>query len=121
LIFYTLQGPTCKLEIYEDKILLIKRSWLSLFLRKESPNFWKICELSQFEITVPKFLIFSGKIEWATFNGSKGTFRFSTNATMMKKIETYLQKRVIKNHKLLCQISDLTAPHNNSKERLHVA
>jgi hypothetical protein len=59
---------------------------------------WQICALSHFEITVPKFFIFSGKLQWSTFEGSAGTFRFSTNALMVKKIETYIQKRVLKNH-----------------------
>ena len=98
MIFYTLQGPTCKLEIYEDKIRITRKSWARIFGKNEFPDSFQISELSYFEITVPKFLFVSGKIEWSTFSGQKGTFRFSTNPAMMKKIETYLQKRVIKNH-----------------------
>lgn len=97
MIFYTLQGPTSKLEIYADKMRLVKKNWAYLLSRKVEIDTWNINELSQFEITVPKFLFFSGKIEWNTFNGEKGMFRFSTNAQMMKKIEIYLQKRVLKN------------------------
>lgn len=100
LIFYTLQGPTSKLEIYEDEIRLIRKTWARLFGKNEFPDRFKIHELSHFEITVPKFLFVSGKIEWSTFNGEKGAFRFSTNPAMVKKIEIYLQKRVIKNHQL---------------------
>ncbi len=107
LIFYTLQGPTSKLEIYDDKIKLLKGAWLNVFTKKDSGDTWKISELSYFEITVPKFLFFSGKIEWTTFSGEKGTFRFSTNAQMVKKIEIYLQKRVIKNHQQLSNIKPL--------------
>lgn len=98
MIFYTLQGPTYQLEIYEDKIRLVKKPWTHLFTRKEEMDTFRISELSQFEITAPKFMIFSGKLQWTTFNGEKGTFRFSTNPAMVKKIETYLQKRVLKNH-----------------------
>ena len=98
LIFYTIKGPTSKLEIYSDKIKLIKKRWLQLFTKKDQVDSWQINELSEFEIKVPKFFIFSGKIEWTTFNGQKGTFRFSTNAHMTKKIEVYLQKRIQKNY-----------------------
>lgn len=98
MIFYTLQGPTCKLEICEDKIRVTRKTWARLFGKNEFPEDFKIAELSHFEITVPKFLFVSGKLEWTTFNGQKGTFRFTTNPAMVKKIETYLQKRVIKNH-----------------------
>jgi hypothetical protein len=98
LIFYTLQGPTSKLEICEDKIRVIRRTWAWILGRNENPDHFKISELSHFEITVPKFLFFSGKLEWTTFSGHRGSFRFSTNPAMVKKIETYLQKRVIKNH-----------------------
>lgn len=97
MIFYTLQGPTSKLEIYADKMRLVKKNWAYFLFRKEEIITWNINELCQFEITVPKFLFFSGKIEWTTFKGEKGMFRFSTNAQMMKKIEIYLQKRVLKN------------------------
>ena len=98
MIFYTLQGPTSKLEIYNDKIQLIKKKWIQIFSKKDHMDTWSINDLSEFEITVPKFLIFSGKLEWTTFNGEKGTFRFTTNAVMTKKIETYLKKRILKNY-----------------------
>ncbi len=101
MIFYTLRGPTAKLEIYNDKIRLIKKTWVKLLSKKESSDTWFISDLSEFEITVPKFLFFSGKIEWTTFSGQKGSFRFTTNALMTKKIETYLQKRVLKNYQAL--------------------
>ena len=101
LIFYTLQGPTAKLEIFNDKIRLIKKTWVKLLSKTEPSDTWFIRDLSEFEITVPKFLFFSGKIEWTTFSGQKGTFRFTTNALMTKKIETYLQKRVLKNYQAL--------------------
>lgn len=100
MIFYTLQGPTSKLEIYDDEIRLNRKSWAKIFGKNELPDRFKISDLSYFEITVPKFLFVSGKIEWTTFSGQKGSFRFSTNPAMVKKIEIYLQKRVIKNHQL---------------------
>lgn len=100
MIFYTLQGPTYELEIYEDKIRLIKKSWFRLFSKNHQIHVWSINELAQFEITVPKFLMISGKLQWSTFQGEQGTFRFSTHPAMVKKIESYLQKRVIKNHQL---------------------
>ncbi len=98
MIFYTLQGPTHELQIYDDKIRLVKRPWTKLFTRRDLVNEWQISALSHFEITAPKFFIFSGKLQWSTFEGAPGTFRFSTNGVMVKKIETYLQKRVLKNH-----------------------
>jgi hypothetical protein len=106
VIFYTLQGPIYELEIYADTIRLVKKSWYTLFIRKSNVStIWKISDLSQFEITVPKFFMISGKIQWETFEGGKASFRFSTNPVMVKKIETYLQKRVIKNHQQKSKIS----------------
>lgn len=97
MIFYTLQGFGHQLEIHEDKIYLLKKTWLKLLTTKTPPESWELDELSHFEISVPKF-IFSGKVTWKSFDGRSGSFRFTTNAQMMKKIETYLQKRIIKNH-----------------------
>lgn len=116
MIFYTLQGPAYELEIYEDKIKLVKKSW-AIFSRKQNIDTFSINELSKFEITVPKFLFFSGKLHWETFKGETGTFRFSTNPLMVKKIETYIQKRVIKNHQALHKISELPAPLRKKKKR----
>ena len=98
MIFYTLKGPSYELEIYEDKLRLVKKPWIKIFSRKPETLDWPIKELSQFEITVPKFMMVSGKLEWHTFSGDVGQFRFTTTPAMVKKIETYLQKRVIKNH-----------------------
>jgi hypothetical protein len=117
LIFYTLQGPSYELEIYEDKIRLVKKPWAQLFSRKEELDTFRINELSQFEITVPKFMIFSGKLQWSTFNGDKGMFRFTTNPAMVKKIETYLQKRVIKNHRDLAKLQAVPDPRKNKKRQ----
>jgi hypothetical protein len=36
-------------------------------------------------------------LEWASFNGNKTSFRFSTNAVMMDKIEKYVHKLILKN------------------------
>ncbi len=77
-----------------------------MFSRKPEVHTWDIKDLSQFEITVPKFLMISGKIQWSTFTGENGTFRFTTNPQMVKKIEAYLQKRVIKNHTLLHKLEN---------------
>ncbi len=101
MIFYTLQGPTYEMEIYEDKIRLVKKPWKKIFSRKSESETFLINELSHFEISVPKFLFFSGKLQWTTFKGESATFRFSTNPVMVKKIEAYLKKRVIKNHQML--------------------
>lgn len=116
MIFYTLQGPAYELEIYEDKIKLVKKSW-AIFSRKHEIDTFSINELSKFEITVPKFLFFSGKLHWETFKGDTGHFRFSTNPQMVKKIETYIQKRVIKNHQSLQKITELPAPLKKKKKR----
>lgn len=104
LIFYTLQGPKFNLEIHEDKIKLVNKKWFNIWNRTPTVTSWEIEKLSLFEITVPSFFIFSGKIEWKTFEGQLGQFRFTTTPAMVKKIETYLQKRVIKNHQQLKQI-----------------
>jgi hypothetical protein len=105
LIFYTLQGPTGKLEIFSDHLKIVKKSWHRIFSNKNQKDLWSINELSRFEITIPKFLFFSGKIEWSTFNGESGIFRFSTNPIMVKKIEAYLQRRIIKNYQKLSKDS----------------
>lgn len=98
MIYYTLTGPTHYLEIYADKICLKKKAWLRLFSSNDSTLTWQISSLDQFAVTVPKFLFISGKIQWSCFSGEMGAFRFNTTPQMVKKIETYLQKRVIKNH-----------------------
>ena len=95
MIFYTLQGPKYKLEIHNDKIKLIKKAWWSFFTSKNEILEWKLDELSQFQIAVPKFIW--GKLEWASFDGNKTSFRFSTNAVMMNKIEKYVHRLILKN------------------------
>lgn len=97
MIFYTLQGPSHSLEIHDDKIHLKKKNWFRLFASKPELAAWDLENLSQFNITVPQYILW-GKVEWKSFDGTSGSFRFSTNAIMMKKIELYLQKRIIKNH-----------------------
>lgn len=96
MIFYTLQGPSYQLEIHEDKIRLVKKTWFKFLTKDTPPTIWQIQNLSRFEIAVPKLIW--GKLAWEDFNGVKGSFRFTTTPAMVKKIETYLQKRVIKNH-----------------------
>lgn len=95
MIFYTLQGPTYHLEIHEDKIKLIPKSWAKIFTPKNEVLEWKLQDLAQFQISVPKFVW--GKLEWSTFDGRKGVYRFTTNAAMVSKIEKYLHKLIIKN------------------------
>jgi hypothetical protein len=121
MIFYTLQGPTSKLEIYAEKIKLVKRTWAQLFSRKEETDTWVINDLTHFEISIPKFLFFSGKIEWATLSGDKGMFRFSTNAQMVKKIEIYLQKRVLKNQQSLTKEKNDPSTNNLQKSSSRAA
>jgi len=119
LIFYTLKGPNYELEIYEDKIRLVKKPWLKIFSRKQETLDWPIKELSQFEITVPKFMMVSGKLEWHTFKGEVGHFRFTTTPAMVKKIETYIQKRVIKNHQAMHEAAAkvVQMPTESKKQR----
>ena len=117
MIFYTLQGPKYELEIHEDRIKLIKKSWMYFLTRNTEVRIWDIKDLSQFQITVPKFLIISGKIEWQTFDGQIGFFKFSTHPAMVKKIEAYIQKRVIKNHQNLRGIKILPGPKKGRRER----
>ena len=95
MIFYTLQGPKYKLEIHDDRIKLIRKPWWTIFSTKNEILEWKLEELSQFQISGPKFIW--GKLEWANFNGNKSSFRFSTNAMMMDKIEKYVHKLILKN------------------------
>lgn len=97
MIFYTIQGPKYRLEIHEDKIALVPNNWFANWKNHKTISTWPIEELSRFEIVTPKFFIISGKIQWQTFKGEEGYFRFTTTPEMVKKIETYLQKRVIKN------------------------
>jgi hypothetical protein len=96
LIFYTLNGPTYQLEICEDKIKLVRRGVMKLFTRKPFVDSWDLQSLSHVEISEMTFMT-TGKIFWKTFDGKEGSFRFTTNPQMMKKIEAYLQKRVLKN------------------------
>lgn len=117
MIFYTLKGPSYELEIYEDKIRLVKKPWVKIFSRKQETLEYPIKELSQFEITVPKFMMVSGKLEWHTFGGEVGQFRFTTTPAMVKKIETYLQKRVIKNHQAQHEAKVLQMPTVETKKQ----
>jgi hypothetical protein len=96
MIFYTLQGPKSKLEIHHDKLKLTNRAFWNIFSSKKNQTEWKLSELSHFKITVPKFIW--GKLEWSTSDGNKESFRFTTNSEMMKKIEKYMQKVIIKNY-----------------------
>lgn len=116
LIFYTLQGPNYKLEIHDDKLKLIKRSWWSLFSSKNDIIEWQLSELSQFQITVPKFIW--GKLDLATFDGKKNSFRFSTNSIMMEKIEKYVHKLIIKNHQ---RRQDTLSQKGKGKEKRKLA
>ena len=95
MIFYSLSGPTYKLEIHDHKLKLIKRTWAALFAAKNETLEWKLDEMEHFKISVPKFIW--GKLEWATTDGKKGSFRFSTNSVMMEKIEKYMNKLIVKN------------------------
>ena len=98
LLFYTIQGPGYCLEIHQEKISLVKKNWLPRITKDLHALTWEIDDLKNFEISAPKFLFFSGKITWETFSGEIGKFKFSTSPIMVKKIETYLQKRIMKNH-----------------------
>jgi hypothetical protein len=96
VIFYTIQGPAHKLEIHNDKMTLTKKTWLKQFSKKDSILIWELKSLSGFEISVPHYFLW-GKIEWHSNDGTKGSFRFSTNPEMVRKIEKYMQKIILKN------------------------
>lgn len=96
MIFYTIQGPGHELQIHDNKICLIKKTWLGRFSREDRVQSWELLSLSGFEISTPRFL-FWGKIEWRSYDGTRGSFRFSTNPEMVKKIEKYMQKLILKN------------------------
>jgi hypothetical protein len=113
MIFYTIQGPGHRLEFHDTHIQLVKRGWLKFITTQEAPLRWELSDLSQFEITIPKYL-FWGKLEWQSFGGHAGNFRFSTNGVMVKKIELYMQKKIIKNHQNFLEASK--APR---KDKLH--
>lgn len=96
MIFYTLSGPKFKLEVHDDKIKLVRRVWWKLLSREPQISTWEVQNLSTFTMTNPSFLSM-GRLEWQSVNGQKGGFRFTTNAEMVKKIERYLQEKIIKN------------------------
>jgi len=89
MICYTLKGRGHSLEIHQDKLLLLKKPWF-LFFIKPTPKAWKISDLAHFEMV-------ENKIEWKDFEGREAIFHFRGNPEMVKKIETYLQKKVEKN------------------------
>jgi hypothetical protein len=95
MIFYSLKGPNYKLEIHDHKLKLVRRVWWALFASKNEITEWKLEEINHFQITVPKFIW--GKLEWATNDGKKGSFRFTTNSVIMQKIEKYMNKLIQKN------------------------
>jgi hypothetical protein len=96
VIFYTLSGPKFTLEVHDDKIKLVRRAWWKLLSREPQVSTWEVQNLSTFTMTNPSFLSM-GRLEWQSVNGHKGRFRFTTNAEMVKKIERYLQEKIIKN------------------------
>ena len=96
MIFYTIQGPGYELEIHDDKLKLSKKSWLKQLSRKDAVQTWDLRSLSGFEISSPHYFMW-GKIEWKSVDGTKANFRFSTNPEMVKKIEKYMQKMILKN------------------------
>ena len=97
MIFYTLFGPTSKLEIHNDKIKLMRNPFLGFFWRKDRLVEFKLDELSLFTISEPKSVW--GKIECASECGKKASFHFTTNAVMMAKIEKYIHTLITKNEK----------------------
>lgn len=115
MIHYTLKGPAHKLEIHDNKLVLKGKGFFGIFGRT-SKTTWDIPQLAQFNITVPKYL-FSGKVEWKDFDGNHGSFRFSTNPEMMKKIELYLQKKIIKNHQALQEAQQIFKKTKKARRR----
>jgi hypothetical protein len=95
VIHYTLQGPTHTLEIHDDKIRL-KRRVFSRIARGPSTEDFALDALSDFAVSIPQYILF-GKLDWKTMDGKAGTFRFSTNASMVEKIEKYMQKVIQRN------------------------
>lgn len=78
---------------------------------------WNIEELNQFEITSPN--IFSwGRLEWKSFDGKTGSCRFFTDTAMVKKIEKYLQKKIVKNHERLGKTLELKDTPRESMNQL---
>jgi hypothetical protein len=96
LIFYTLSGPKFSLEVHDDKIKLVRRGLWKLISREPQISTWEVHNLSSFIMTSPGVLKM-GRLEWQSHNGHKGGFRFTTNAEMVRKIERYLQEKIIKN------------------------
>lgn len=97
MIFYTLFGPTSKLEIHDDKIKVMRNPILGFFHRKDRLMEFKLNELAHFSITEPKFVW--GKLQCESACGKKADFRFTTNAVMMGKIEKYLNTLITKNQR----------------------
>jgi hypothetical protein len=96
VIFYTIQGPAYELEIHDDKMKLTRKTWLRTFTRKDPMKVWDLKSLAGFQITTSHFWMW-GKIQWKDEDGSYETFRFSTNPEMVRKIEKYMQKIILKN------------------------
>ncbi len=96
MIFYTIQGPSHVLEIHNDKIKLSKKSWLKHISKKDPITTWEVQTLTGFEISAPKRILW-GKIEWRSLDGNKCAIHFSTNPEMVRRIEKYMQKMILKN------------------------
>lgn len=119
MIFYTLKGPTHKLEIHDDKLHMHKKSWFRFLTKEPHTNVFVIDQLKNFEVSSPKFL-FWGRLKWTTNEDQSGSFRFSTNSTMMTKIERYMQKRIEKNQQKVFELNktrgkDKPASHHKKK------
>ena len=97
MIFYTLFGPTSKLEIHHDKIKVMRNPFLGFFHRKDRLVEFNLHELAHFSVVEPKVLW--GRIQCESTCGKKADFRFTTNAVMMEKIAKYLNTLIAKNEK----------------------
>ena len=96
MIFYTLKGPSNKLEIHDEKVQTFKKTWWALLTREPHTRSFQMSRLQSFQIAKPKFLLW-GRIDWSTLDGEKGSFHYSTDSDMVKKIERYMQKKIEKN------------------------
>lgn len=94
MIFYTISGPTTRLIIRDDQLILKAHGPFAWFSSHRKPHTIALTEIKLFSIV--KTFGFMGKV---TISDGTKTYEatFSSTYKMVEMIEKYMQKRILKN------------------------
>lgn len=100
--------------------MLHKKGWIKYLSRQPHTINFPMSKLINFEISVPKMVLW-GKLEWKTSDGTKGSFLFSTDSEMVKKIEKYMQHKLDKNQQKIIDIRKLRSETELADQTISIA